>query len=179
MAARTAVEAAGRPGWSGTVLAGAAAGIVAGLVMAMYAMVASATFLGQGFFTPMHGIAAPVVGMDAMERSMQAGAFHLEPLPALVGLVGHMMWAVIFGVLFALIARAIGLAGLASLVVGVVFGLAVMLFMSYAVLPIFGLAAMPGMVGWTSFTIEHAIFGGVLGLWPLMRPGDVRARVTA
>src|SRR5215470_17367988 len=32
---------------------GAIAGMVAGALMAMYAMIASATFLGQGFFTPL------------------------------------------------------------------------------------------------------------------------------
>jgi len=48
----------------------------------------------------------------------------------------------------------------------------VMLFMSFIVLPIVGMGSMPGMVGWTSFTIEHLMFGLVIGLWPVLRPQD-------
>jgi hypothetical protein len=28
---------------------------------------------------------------------------------------------------------------------------------------------MPRLAGWGTFTIEHAIYGAVLGLWPLLR----------
>jgi len=40
-----------------TIIAGAIAGMVAGAVVAMHAMLASATFLHQGFFTPLYSIA--------------------------------------------------------------------------------------------------------------------------
>ena len=70
------------------VVAGAVAGIIAGMVMAMYAMIASATFLGQGFFTPLYGIASPLVGSEAMMTSLKQG-FYFDLGPALVGLVVH------------------------------------------------------------------------------------------
>jgi hypothetical protein len=154
------------------IVKGAIAGLVAGVVMAMYAMVASATFLGQGFFTPMYGIASPIVGPQAMMTSMQQGIYFVAG-PALLGPAIHMMWAALYGVIFGLIARAAHLTGAAAVVAGIVYGLLVMLFMSFVVLPIVGAGAMPGMVGWTSFTIEHMVFGLVLGLWPALRPEDV------
>lgn len=40
------------------------------------------------------------------------------------------------------------------------------------VLPIVGAGKLPMMVGWPSFTIQHLIFGMVLGLWPVLRPQD-------
>jgi len=68
---------------------------------------------------------------------------------------------------------------------GVVYGLAVFAVMSFAVLPavadLFGggkpISDMPEMVGYGSFAIEHALFGLVLGPWPLARPQDVASRV--
>jgi hypothetical protein len=56
---------------------------------------------------------------------------------------------------------------------------------SFVVLPIaaslFGggtpISDMPQMVGWATFTIEHAIYGFVVGLWPALRPQDVSAPV--
>jgi hypothetical protein len=32
---------------------------------------------------------------------------------------------------------------------------------------------MPEIVGWGTFTIEHVIYGFVLGLWPALRPQDL------
>ncbi len=61
--------------WTRVGLAGAVAGIVAGLVMAVYAMLASATFLHQGFFTPLYGIASPIIGPGAMGASMKQGLY--------------------------------------------------------------------------------------------------------
>jgi hypothetical protein len=86
---------------SRTLVVGAVAGMIAGAVMAMYAMKASATLLHQGVLTPLYGIASPLTGPDAMKTSMRQGMY-LAPGPALIGLVVHMMWSAVFG----LIARA-------------------------------------------------------------------------
>ncbi len=153
------------------IISGAIAGMVAGAVMAMYAMIASATILHQGFFTPLYGIASPLIGPKAMVTSMQKGLY-LAPGPALLGLIVHMMWSAIFGVIFGLIVRALRLGGGEAVTAGLVYGLLVMLFMSFVVLPIVGVAAMPGTIGWPSFTVEHLLFGLTLGLWPLRRPQD-------
>src|SRR5260370_19803905 len=106
-----------------TVVAGAIAGMVAGAVMAMYAMIASATFLHQGFFTPLYGIASPIAGQSAMMTSMQKGGYSALG-PALLALVVHMMWSAMYGVGFALVALAARLRGVAAVIAGPAFVLA-------------------------------------------------------
>jgi len=161
-----------------TVIAGAIAGMVAGAVMAMYAMLASVTFLHQGFFTPLYGIASPIVGTGAMATSMQQGVY-FSLGPALVGLIVHMMWSALYGVIFALIARAARLHGVQAIVVGLVYGLAVQLVMSVIVLPLVGQGGMVGEIGLPSFTIEHLLFGLTLGLWVALRPQDIASGALA
>ncbi len=151
--------------------AGAIAGIIAGMVMAMYAMLASTTFLGQGLFTPLYGIAAPIVGMGAMTTSMHMGVYFTLG-PALVGLMVHMMFSAVFGVIFGFIARAVHLHGGIAVLGGMVYGVVVLLLMSFIVLPIVGAGTMPSTVGWPSFTLEHLMYGVVLGLWPVLRSAD-------
>ncbi len=157
--------------WTRVGLAGAVAGIVAGLVMAVYAMLASATFLHQGFFTPLYGIASPIIGPGAMGTSMKHGLY-FDFGPAMLGVIVHLLWSALYGIIFGLIVGAARLKGGLALVAGLVYGLLVFLFMSYVILPIVGVASMPGMVGYPSFIAEHLIFGGVLGLWPMLRPQD-------
>jgi uncharacterized membrane protein YagU involved in acid resistance len=156
-------------GTSQILITGAIAGMVAGAVMAMYAMFASATFLHQGFFTPLYGIASPIAGMGAMITSMQQG-FYFNPGAALIGLVVHMMWAAGYGIVFLLIARAAHLHSVQALIGGLVFGVAVEILMSLLVLPLLGLGGMPGTIGVPSFTIEHLLFGAALGVWVATRP---------
>ncbi len=153
-------------------IVGAIAGMVAGAMMAMYAMIASATFLSQGFFTPLYGIASPLLGPSAMMQSMKQGIY-LAAGPALLGLLIHMLWSALYGMIFALIAWATHLRGMLALMGGLVYGLVVLVVMSFIVLPIVGAGTMPAMIGWPSFVVEHLIFGMVLGLWPLLRPADV------
>ena len=156
------------------IVSGAVAGMIAGAVMALYAMIASATILHQGFFTPLYGIASPIIGPKAMVTSMQKGLYFALG-PGLLGLLVHMMWSAAYGVIFGLIVRALRLGGGEAVAGGLVYGLLVMLFMSFVVLLIVGVAAMPGTIGWPSFTVEHLLFGLTLGLWPLRRPHDFPA----
>jgi uncharacterized membrane protein YagU involved in acid resistance len=157
------------------ILKGALAGIVAGIMMAMYAMIASATFLNQGFFTPLYGIASPIVGNNDMMHSMMEG-FYFTLGPALIGLMMHMAWSAIYGVIFGLVARALNLSGIAAVLSGLIYGLIIAGFMTWVVLPLVGQGAMPGMIGGFSFTVEHLIFGMVLGLWSALRPQDFTGR---
>ncbi len=150
---------------------GALAGIIAGMVMAMYAMIASATVLGQGLFTPLYGIAAPILGMGAMTTSMHMGVYFTLG-PALVGLMVHMMFSAVFGIIFGFIARALHLQGVVAVLGGMAYGIVVLLLMSFIVLPIVGAGTMPSTVGWPSFTLEHLMYGIVLGLWPVLRAAD-------
>lgn len=158
---------------------GALVGIGAAVVMAMYAMIAAATYQGTGFFTPMYHIASSVLDPSAMMRSMQAAGtgdtFTLSAGPAVVGLGPHLLTGAFWGAIFGLIVWTARLHGIAGFLLGVVYGLAVLVVMAFIGLPIVAavlgggdpISDMPRLAGWGSFTIEHAIYGGVLGLWPL------------
>ncbi len=155
----------------------------------MFAMVAGATYLGAGFFTPLYHIASSVIEPKGMMTSMQNAMegqtnFYFAFGPAAVGLTVHLMTGAIYGVVFALIARALRLSGAAAIVAGATFGLGVLLFSSFVGLPAAAalfdggdpIADMPNVVGWTTFTIEHVMYGIVLGAgWFLFtrnsRPG--------
>jgi uncharacterized membrane protein YagU involved in acid resistance len=151
-------------------------GIIAAAVMAMFAMIAGATYLGSGFFTPLYHIASSVIEPTAMMTSMEkamAGEtnFYFALGPAVVGMMVHFMTGAAYGVLFALIARTLRLSGGAAIGAGAAFGVGVLLFSSFVGLPVaaavFGggdpIADMPKMVGWTTFTLEHVVYGVVLG----------------
>ncbi|MFN2389956.1 MAG: hypothetical protein ABR575_10190 [Actinomycetota bacterium] len=166
---------------------GASWGIAGAVVMAMYAMIAGATYLGSGFFTPMYHIASSVIEPNAMMTSMQKAMegqsnFHFVLGPAAVGMMVHLMTGAAYGVVFASIARALRLSGAASVAVGAVFGIGVLLFSSFIGLPLAAalfdggdpIADMPKMVGWTTFTIEHVMYGSVLGAgWLLFTRGTL------
>ncbi len=116
------------------VTTGAVGGAVGAIVMAIFAMIAAATYQHTGFFTPLYHIASPIIGTETMLRSI--GTTYFSAGPALVGLVVHMMVGIAFGVIFALVASRVGLRGPAAIGIGIVYGLAVMLFMAYIGLPI-------------------------------------------
>lgn len=165
-----------RPQLSRSIGLGVLAGIVAGIAMAMYAMIAAATYQDTGFFTPMYHIAATFIDPTAMETSMKQAmggdVYYFSAGPGALGLAIHMMTAIAFGVIFALLATSLKLRGGIAPLVGVVYGLGVLALMSFVVLPlvadVFGggkpISDMPNMVGYATFGIEHAIFGLVLGL---------------
>ncbi|MCA1726993.1 MAG: hypothetical protein LC722_04900 [Actinobacteria bacterium] len=161
---------------------GAVWGVIGAVVMAMYAMVAGATYLGTGFFTPMYHIASAVIEPDAMMASMQAAMergndFHFAAGPAMLGMAVHIAVGVAYGVVFGLLARALRLSGAGAVAAGLVFGLAVLAFSSFVGLPlaaaVFGggdpIRDMPRIVGWPTFTLEHLLFGGVLGIGWMIR----------
>jgi hypothetical protein len=172
---------------------GALWGVIAAAVMAMYAMVAGLTYLGTGFFTPLYHIASTVIEPDAMMTSMQRAmegpsSFHFKFGPAVVGMTIHLATGAAYGIVFALLARAVRLSGLGAVAVGAVYGVAVLFFSSFLGLPIaaalFGggdpIADMPQMVGWTTFTIEHVMFGVILGIgWLVATRGGPEPRGTS
>ena len=179
---------AAKPPTTRTFGAGTVAGIVAGVAMAMYAMLAAVTYQDSGFFTPLYHIASTFIEPTAMETSMQRAMsgdlYYFSAVPAVVGLAVHMMVAVLFGLIFASIVRTLRVHGAPAPVVGVIYGFAVFAVMSVVVLPtvadVFGggkpISDMPQMVGYGTFAVEHGLFGLVLGLWPLTRPQDVASR---
>ena len=164
---------------------GALLGAGAAVVMGVFAMIASATYHDTGFFTPLHHIASALIDPDAMMRSMEAGmagdTFAISPGPALLGLALHVVTGAFWGAIFGLIVTTGRLRGVGGLVAGVPYGLVVMVVMAFVALPLIAaifdggepISDMPRLAGWGTFTIEHAIYGAVLGLWPLRRGSEL------
>lgn len=152
------------------------AGMIAGAIMILYAMFASLTILKQGVCTPLYSIASPLIGKRPMMMSMQQHLyFNLGPV--CLGLVIHLLWAALYGVIFILLTRDFQLRGAKAVISGLLYSMLVMLFMSFVVLPIVGFSGMPAMVGWPSFTVEHLLFGLMLGFWPMLRPQEFAVSV--
>lgn len=165
------------PGLGRSTTTGAVAGVIASLVMAMYAMFAGLVN-DTGFLTPLYHIAslwiAPDTMMASMKDAMGGDAFHLAIGPAVVGAIIHMMTGAMYGAVFGLIlgfVRArLGLPVLA--IAGLVYGGIVLIVSAFVGLPIaaalFGsgepISDMAEMAGWGTFTIEHLLFGLALGL---------------
>jgi len=143
--------------------------------MAMYAMFVSGSVKDVGFFTPLYHIASAVIAPDAMMTSMQRAAagdaVTFSGGPALVGLLVHMMTGAMFGALFGAAAAVARLTRGVTVVAGLLYGLVVLAFSAFVALPIvaelFGggeaIAKMPRMAGWGTFTVEHVLYGLVVG----------------
>lgn len=131
------------------IAAGARAGVIGGLAMALCATVRSAV-AGLGPWLPMKLVAASWVGVEALIGG--AGVI-------VYGALTHLAVAAAWGILLAdLVGRRRG--ALAVLVLGIGYALLVWLFMSYAMLPWLDptmfhrvVPAMP----W--FFIDHVVFG--------------------
>jgi hypothetical protein len=151
---------------------GALAGIIAGVIMVIYAMIASATFLGQSWLTPLYGVASPLVGLMPLLLSLRQETYFATG-PAALGLFIHLFWSALYGLLFALLVSFLHLHNEKAMLGGLVYSLAILVIMNFVVLPIVGAENLPTIIGGPSFLVEHLIFGIVLGLWPLVRPADI------
>src|SRR5260370_18622928 len=97
-------------------LAGAIAGMLGGAMMAMFTMLAAATYLHLGFFTPLYVIASPLSGPQSMMTAMHGGVFYFALGPAILWLVVHMMWSAFWCIIFGLIASELRLLGAAAVI---------------------------------------------------------------
>src|SRR5438128_9490695 len=145
--------------------------MIGGALMAMFTMIASATYLQMGFFTPLYAIAVPLIGQQPLMTSLRQGSFYLALGPALLGLVVHLLWAALWGVIFGLLARRLHLTGGVAIISGLIYGVLVMLVMIFIVVPVVGAPSLLQLLGLFSFTIANALFYGLpLGLWPVVQP---------
>src|SRR5437660_7233210 len=142
-------------------LFGAIAGMIGGVLMALFTMTATGTYLHMSFFTPLYAIAAPLIGQQPLLASLQGGAFYLALGPALLGLVVHLLWSAFWGIVFGLLARWLHLTGGVAIFGGLVYGILVMLVMSFIVVPIVGAPNLLDMVGLFSFILSNALFYGL------------------
>ena len=157
-------------------MVGVPGGMAGGIVMAMHAMVVSATVKDVGFFTPRYHIASSIISPKAMMTSMgdaaDGHAGYFTAGPALVGLLVHMMTGAVASGVFGAAVAGRGLARPVTVALGGVFGLLVLLANSFVGLPVvasvFGgggpISDMPKLAGWGTFAVEHLMFGLVLGL---------------
>jgi hypothetical protein len=155
--------------------AGSRQGTVASVAMGIYAMIAS-LYHDTGFFTPLYHIASSVGSPAAMMESMTAAtagdsAFFVAG-PALLGALIHMMVGALAGMVFIALTSLRPIGRMSTAIAGVVFGLILMLVNTLLVLPVTArvlgggdpIADMGAVAGWLTFTVEHALFGLVLGL---------------
>ena len=132
-------------------------GLVAGMVIGMWEMVVEA-IIGAGFLAPLVFIAATVL------RNLQGVAVPVpfDLVAAVVGLMGHMMNAVIIGLIFAfLIAPRVHSLG-GKVVAGIVYGVLIFAMMWFVVLPLVDPVMLKLNVA--TFFVGHMMFGAVLGL---------------
>jgi hypothetical protein len=153
--------------WGFASRAGAIAGIVGGLVLAVLALIVTVA-QGQDLWSPMKFAALPFLGDRAMEPGFDAGA-------VILGLLSHFAVSIGWGVLFGWIA--FGLSSTATVALGLAWGIVVWLGMYYVVMPVVGLGeiAAAAPVGFAVF--QHLAFGlGVgLGFLPYQRPRAAEA----
>ena len=133
---------------------GLLAGILSGIVLAIY-LVAMSVTQGGDMWQPLKGAGFPFLG----ERAFQPG-FDLTAV--MVGVGAHlgisMIWGLVFGVLF------FGASKFGTLILGALWGVVVWLVMFYLVLPIAGIADMPEQVPLKEAVLSHVIFGVALAV---------------
>ncbi len=145
-------------------MTGAIAGVIAGIVFAMFEMIMAA-IMGDGFFMPLRMIGAIVLGEDALMPSYSlVGA-------AVVGLVVHMLLSAVYGAMFgALVGLVPALAENRTMLIvaATLYGFALWLINFYVVAPMafewFGMADSV-----VQFVAHTFFFGTVLGLLILAR----------
>ncbi len=135
--------------------AGIIGGIIAGIAMAMVAMVWMA-LAGQGFFKPMDLIASILLGKGAIQLGFQI-------VPEIVGMAIHMMLSAAFGFVFAFaVSRGSWPSGAiigAALAYGLLLWIVNVVIIDANLIPA-GLSLAPTPL----VVVVHLVFGLVLGL---------------
>lgn len=164
-----------------SVAIGALAGMAASMVMAAYAMIASATYQNHGFFTPLYHIASLVIAPDEMMTSMMKGMagdnVYVAFGPAVLGALIHMVTGAMYGVAFVALAAVARLQGPLLAAAGAAWGAVVFAASTWIGLPIAAklfdagnpISDMADMVGYGTFFVEHVLFGLTLGVLLAMR----------
>ena len=144
---------------SSAVVHAALAGVIGGIVMAMFAMMVAAV-AGYGFWAPPRAITAEFLGTQHAGPGFAA-------VPIVVGMMIHMMLSAGFGVGFGVLISAVakGAGVIALVVLGMVSGIVLWAGSTFIVAPALNGAEVftSAMPAWTWFA-AHAMFGVVLGL---------------
>ena len=146
--------------WGDIIRWGLIAGLVGGIVMAMFMMLVTA-LTGMGFLAPLYAIAATFNPSWAMSKGF-------DLTPSLVGLMLHMVNSAVFGLIFVVLARWIYPRALTlpmAAMAGMVWGLVLLAVNQTIVLPLVDrpmATATSGIFVW--WLIGHLMFGVVLGV---------------
>jgi hypothetical protein len=132
------------------------AGLAASLVMGMFEMLYEAV-AGTGLWSPVIFIAGTIL------RGLQgiATPVSFQPVPVLVGLMGHMMNSVILGIIFALLVAPRLQTRNALVVGGLVYGAAIFVLMWFAVVPLVDPVMLK--LNGLAFAMAHVMWGAMLG----------------
>jgi uncharacterized membrane protein YagU involved in acid resistance len=133
------------------------AGLIAGLPLAMWLMIVG--IFASNLWAPPQGI-AQAVGIGHAGHDFQV-------VPFILGMMGHMTNSIILGLVFLGVAVVLNLRGLASVIVGTIYGIVAYEIISQVVLR----GLLSGTSGsflsadpeWSRI-IGHLMFGAVLGL---------------
>jgi hypothetical protein len=168
--------------WERTLESGIIAGILAAVPMTLYALIASAAQT-RGFYTPLYHVAfllEPETFRTALKFASGGQTFYFDQEPFVFGMVMRVGVGGFFGAIFGLIARKLKIPYQLGIPAGLLFGFIVMLFMTFAALPMVAsllgsgpvISNIVDQIGWTTLAVEHALFGAGLGLWVMLRPQD-------
>ncbi len=172
---RPAAPDRARPNW-------VVASLLAGIAMAGFVMLVAATLLHKGFLTPLYMIAAPLTGPDeatvSLSQARAGDPLWYAPGSLTLGALVHLTWSLMFGAVFSWAVTRLQVAGPGVVAAAVLYGLAVMLVMSFVTLPLVAgvlgggtvVSDMPARVGWATWIIAHIVFGFVLGTLSVPRP---------
>lgn len=164
-----------------SVTAGAAAGAAASLAMALFAMVATATLKGSGWFTPLYYASSVLTSPDALKQSIESAmagdSVVFVPGAAALGTLIWILVGVGYGVVFGVIVHWARLRREALIATAMIWAVAVSVISACITLPAaavisgggYLIRGMADMVGSRLFLLEHVIFGAVLGLL-LLKP---------
>ena len=139
---------------------GMVAGVTAGVILTLM-MTAMSAAGGKDIWYGMKGAAAPFFG----DRAMQPG---FDLMPALVGLVSHLVISAGWGALFAVLIE--GANRTVTAIAGVLWGFVVWIGMYYVVLPIVGLSSMQNDAPVGRAIAFHLIFSVALTAAYLLYP---------
>jgi len=136
---------------------GGVAGMLAGVMMAMFSMVV-AELDGYGFWAPPRAITAVFFGTEHLGGGFEADA-------VIGGVAIHMVLSMMFGVGFAVMLSPLRKVNvLAQTMIGMGFGAVLWAVNTYLIAPVFeGNVFDDAMADWT-WIAAHLIFGGALGM---------------
>ncbi len=133
--------------WRRLAIGGVTAGLIAGIVMAMWTMIASATWEDQGWLTPLYVISSWIIGRNEAVSSL-SDDLHWARGPALLGAGIHMMNSIVFGMLFAVWAALLGARKWSGDALGIIFGTVILVVMSFIVVPVVDAMRMERILSW-------------------------------